>query len=88
MTNIPIGGIFFVMQKTIIRLKKIEGQVRGLQKILEEDPNNCEKIITQFSATKSALESCFRNLLEVNLESCIQSGEKEKISKILKTLLK
>ncbi len=80
--------MFFIMKKTIIRLKKIEGQVRGLQKILEEDSNNCEKIITQFSAAKSALESCFRNLLEENLETCVQSGDKEKISKILKALLK
>ena len=74
--------------KSIIRLKKIEGQVRGLQKMIEEDAY-CIDVITQTSAVRSALKSLEDVVLESHLQSCVidqvTSGQEDKaVSEILK----
>ena len=51
------------------RLRRIEGQIRGLQKLVEED-TYCIDIITQTSAIKSALSSVEDLLLENHLDTC------------------
>jgi len=70
------------------RLKRIEGQIRGLQKMIQED-KYCIDIITQSSAIRSSLKSVEDVLLESHLGSCvvdqIKSGkEKTAVSEILK----
>jgi len=57
-------------QKLVRRLKIIEGQVRGLQKMIE---NNiyCIDVITQTSAVKQALSSVEDTLMENHLGSCL-----------------
>lgn len=72
----------------LTRLKKIEGQVRGLQKMIEEDAY-CVDIITQTSAVRSALKSLEDVMLESHLKSCVisqvKNGQEEKaVSEILK----
>jgi DNA-binding FrmR family transcriptional regulator len=52
------------------RLRRIEGQVRGLQRMVEED-KYCIDILTQVSATTSALESVALGLLEEHLGHCV-----------------
>ena len=52
------------------RLKRIEGQVRGLQRMLEEDAY-CPDILTQASAVGSALDSFCRTLLSSHIHSCV-----------------
>lgn len=54
----------------IHRLKRIEGQVRGLQKMIEND-TYCIDIITQTSAVKQALSTVEDVLLENHLGGCI-----------------
>lgn len=56
--------------KLIRRLKLIEGQVRGLQKMLQDDAY-CIDVITQTSAVKQALSTVEDLLLENHLSSCI-----------------
>ncbi len=51
------------------RLRRIEGQIRGLQKLVEED-TYCIDIITQTSAIKSALSGVEDILLENHLDTC------------------
>lgn len=51
------------------RLRRIEGQVRGLQELVEKD-TYCIDIITQTSAIKSALSGVEDLLLENHLETC------------------
>jgi len=70
------------------RLKRTEGQIRGLQKMVEEE-KYCIDIITQTSAIRSALKSVEDILLEGHLSSCvvdqIKSGkEKTAVKEILK----
>ncbi len=69
------------------RLKRIEGQVRGLQTLLESS-DDCEKIITQFQAAQGALEICFSKLLQDNLQKCLLSQDSAQLEKVLKLLVK
>jgi DNA-binding FrmR family transcriptional regulator len=63
------------------RLKLIEGQIRGLQKMIESD-TYCIDVITQTSAVKQALSNVEDLLLENHLGGCIinqiKSGQTEK----------
>ncbi len=52
------------------RLRRIEGQVRGLQRMVEDD-KYCIDILTQVSATTSALQSFALSLLEEHLAHCV-----------------
>lgn len=71
-------------QKLIHRLKIIEGQVRGLQDMVEND-KYCIDIITQTSAVKQALSGLEDTLMEGHLGTClinqIQKGQMEKATK-------
>lgn len=57
-------------QKFIRRLKIIEGQVRGLQEMLEND-TYCIDVITQTSAVKQALSGIEDGLMENHLGTCV-----------------
>ncbi len=75
-------------KKVIRRLKIIEGQVRGLQEMVEKD-TYCINIITQSSAVKQALSGVEDSLLENHLNSCVHkqmtSGETGKaVREVLK----
>ena len=58
------------------RLRRIEGQVRGLQRMIEED-KYCIDILTQVSAAKSALESVALGLLQEHLAHCVSEAMAE-----------
>ena len=52
------------------RLRRVEGQIRGLQRMVEED-KYCIDILTQVSAATKALQSFSLELLEEHLEHCV-----------------
>jgi len=52
------------------RLRRIEGQVRGLQRMVEED-QYCIEILTQVSAATKALQSFSLDLLDEHLAHCV-----------------
>jgi DNA-binding FrmR family transcriptional regulator len=52
------------------RLRKVEGQVRGLQRMVEQD-TYCIDVLTQVSATTRALESVALLLLDDHLSHCV-----------------
>lgn len=58
--------------KLVRRLKIIEGQVRGLQEMLEKD-TYCIDVITQTSAVKQALSGIEDALMEQHLGTCVVS---------------
>ncbi len=78
-------------KKELIRLKKIEGQVRGLQRMLEED-KYCIDIITQTSAVRNALRSFEDAILEEHLKTCamtqMKSQDENENEKAIKEILK
>ncbi len=57
----------------IKRLRRIEGQVRGLQRMVEEDVY-CIDILTQVSASTKALQSFALSLLEEHLRHCVAAA--------------
>jgi len=52
------------------RLRRVEGQVRGLQRMVEED-HYCIDVLTQVSAATKALESFALAMLDEHLEHCV-----------------
>ncbi len=72
------------------RLRKIEGQVRGVQKMVEAD-KACEDILIQIGAIKSALHKTGQIILEGHMHHCvadaIKHGEEEQaIEKLISAL--
>ena len=57
----------------LINLKKIEGQVRGLQAMIEEE-KYCVDILNQLKAVKNALISVEGRILKVHLRACIRGS--------------
>ena len=76
--------------KTISRLKKIEGQIRGIINMVEDD-RPCEDILMQVSAAKRALHKAGQSLLESHLSHCVLDGFKrgqhdETIERLIKAI--
>lgn len=55
------------------RLRRIEGQVRGLQRMVDDD-EYCIDILTQISAATKALESVALGLLDAHLGHCVRQA--------------
>ncbi|MER7428978.1 metal-sensitive transcriptional regulator [Nonomuraea rubra] len=72
-------------QDHAMRLRRIEGQVRGLQRMVDED-KYCIDILTQVSAATSALKAFSLSLLEEHLAHCVaeatQKGGPEAEAKV------
>ncbi len=58
------------------RLKRIEGQIRGLMKRVDED-KSCEEILIQISSAKAALHKTGQVILEGHLHHCVLDGIRE-----------
>ena len=52
----------------VLRLKRIEGQMRGLQRLIEQDAS-CESVAQQLSAARRALDKAFHSLVGCMIES-------------------
>jgi DNA-binding FrmR family transcriptional regulator len=60
----------------LVRLRRIEGQIRGLQRMVEDD-KYCIDILTQVSAATRALQSVALGLLEDHLGHCVAHAAAE-----------
>jgi DNA-binding FrmR family transcriptional regulator len=69
-----------IKDRNVKRLRRIEGQVRGLQKMVDDD-RYCADIMTQISSVQEALRSVSRELMRNHLKHCatsaIQAGDAE-----------
>lgn len=78
-------------KKLLTRLKKAEGQIRGIEKMIEEDMY-CPDILIQVSAVTSALNSFNKELLACHIRSCvaedIRKGNEEAIGELVNVLQK
>ena len=85
MAGLTLGGYIEAMpgyrshkEQVQGRLKRIEGQVRGLQKMIDED-RYCIDVLTQVSAAKAALDAVALLLLQDHTAHCvveaIQAGD-------------
>ena len=73
------------------RLNRIEGQIRGIKGMIEKDIY-CDDVITQLSATQSALNSVAKILLEGHLKGCVvnrlNQGDTEVLDELVVTIQK
>lgn len=76
--------------KTIKRLNRIEGQVRGITRMLEED-RYCIDVLTQMQAVKAALARAESEILKGHASSCVEAAiasgnseaQREKVSELV-----
>jgi DNA-binding FrmR family transcriptional regulator len=57
-------------QQVLARLRRIEGQVRGLQRLIDED-TYCIDVLTQVAAVSKALQGVGLHLLDEHLQHCV-----------------
>lgn len=73
------------------RLNRIEGQIRGIKGMIENDVY-CDDVITQLSASQSALNSVAKILLEGHIKGCVvdrlSEGDNEVIDELIVTIQK
>ena len=78
-------------KKLLNRLKRIEGQIRGLEAMVERDAY-CNDILTQSSAASAALNAFNRELLSNHIRTCvaddIRAGKDETIDELVTVLQK
>ncbi|WP_290459123.1 metal-sensitive transcriptional regulator [Romboutsia ilealis] len=74
----------------IKRLNRIEGQVKGIQKMVEEE-RYCIDILTQISAIRSAINKVGSIILENHIKGCVansikEDNSEESIAELMKTI--
>lgn len=78
-------------KRLLNRLKRIEGQVRGIQEMLEQEAY-CNDVLTQSAAVNAAMNAFNRELLASHIHTCvardIRAGKEEVIDELVATLQK
>lgn len=78
-------------KKLLSRLNRIEGQIRGIRSMLEED-RYCVDIVVQASAVGAALKGFQKELLSQHIRSCVvedvRDGHDEAVDELVQTLQK
>src|SRR3982751_5496458 len=69
-----------VKSRNLTRLRRIEGQIRGLQKMVDED-RYCADILTQISSVHEALRGVGRELMRNHLKYCATRSEERRVGK-------
>ncbi|MNK92480.1 Copper-sensing transcriptional repressor CsoR [compost metagenome] len=73
-------------EKILQNLRRIEGQVKGLQRMIVEE-RECDEILTQIMAAKAALDRVTSDLVESQMERCFDRYPPEEIkSQMSKTI--
>jgi DNA-binding FrmR family transcriptional regulator len=81
-----------VKEDSMTRLKKIEGQIRGIMKMVDQE-KYCIDIINQITAAEKALDGVAKNIMKRHIESCvteaiIQGEGQTKIEELIETVFK
>ena len=74
----------------VVRLRRAEGQLRGVQRMLEEG-SSTQKVLTQLSAVTAAIDQVGLHLISERLRACVASGEEgcaEDFEEAMATLLR
>ena len=69
----------------LMRLRRIEGQLRGIQRMVEESAP-CPEILTQVAAATAALKKVGTVIIQTYMEECLEKTQKEHGSKQGETL--
>ena len=63
-------------RELVMRLKRVEGQLRGIQAMIEAG-GDCEKVAQQLSAARRALDKAFFNVVACGIEAAAGGGKEE-----------
>jgi len=63
-----------VKEEILTRLRRVEGQIRGIQRMVEED-RACEAIATQLMAARAALDKASLHIMSHHIERCLMAAE-------------
>lgn len=78
-------------KEMVQRLKRIEGQIRGIARMVEEDMY-CDDILHQFMSTQAAINGVKTRLLDAHLRSCVveqvRDGQIEVVNELMTTIRK
>lgn len=74
----PAGPAVDDVERVLNRLRRIEGQVRGLQRMIEEG-KDCEAVLTQLAAVKAALDRVGIHLISHRMKECLDAGARTDI---------
>ena len=69
----PTRGYTATKDQLLTRLRRVEGQVRGVEKMVEDD-RYCIDVITQISAIQAALDKVALGLLDGHARHCVVGG--------------
>jgi DNA-binding FrmR family transcriptional regulator len=72
--TIPTRGYTATKDQLLARLARIEGQVRGIERMVEED-RYCIDVLTQISAVQAALDKVGLGLLDGHAHTCVIGAE-------------
>jgi DNA-binding FrmR family transcriptional regulator len=61
-------------EQLLVRLRRAEGQLRGVQRMLDEGAD-CRDVLTQLSAVKAALDQVGLHLITDQMRTCVANGE-------------
>jgi DNA-binding FrmR family transcriptional regulator len=75
-TGTQTRGYTASKEQLLTRLKRIEGQVRGIEGMVEDD-RYCIDVITQISAVQAALDKVALGLLDGHARHCVVEGQAE-----------
>lgn len=70
-----------VNNDVIVRLRRLEGQVRGLQRMIE-DGSECREVVTQLSAAKGALDRIGFKLMSAALTSADRDADLSELERL------
>jgi DNA-binding FrmR family transcriptional regulator len=70
----PVRGYTATKEQLQTRLRRIEGQVRGVERMVEED-RYCIDILTQIAAVQAALDKVALGLLDGHARTCVTGAE-------------
>ena len=69
-------GVHMKREDVIKRLAKIEGHLRGVRRMVEED-KSCPEVLLQLAAVRAALDKVSRMVFEDHVETCVSKAIKE-----------
>jgi DNA-binding FrmR family transcriptional regulator len=67
--------------EVLLRLRRIEGQVRGIQRMVEEN-RDCRDVVVQLAAVKASIASLNTLVAETYAQECLCSGEQLDTSEV------
>jgi CsoR family transcriptional regulator, copper-sensing transcriptional repressor len=78
-------------EELLARLRRVEGQLRGIQRMIAED-QDCEAVITQLMAARGALDKASLLIVSRQLERCLldpqRSTSREQLQRIVEFMLR